>query len=278
MINTKAFINTLFDPYQKSCYTKLANGRFLSKFPKKTDLFFCINALHPELDLNPTKEYHAPDKPRRADHNVICFRNFLLEIDDIPVEEQQELLKSRNLPYTSAVYSGSKSVHFIISLKEPLKDINEYRHLALRLHALIPEADPTSKNPSRLSRLPNSIRPDTGNMQKLLYLGDRIDNNYLLSLLPEVEYVTREELQQNIQQAGSRFIPLQLLEACYDPDDVMLSMDIRGRNQFFFWLGQRLKEIELDKDKKRELVERAYLNLKNTQDFAISEAYEAARV
>jgi hypothetical protein len=278
MITTKAFINTLFDKDQKTCYTKHANGRFVTSYPKYNALFFCINALHPDIDFNPTEEYHAPDKPRRADHNVICFRNFLLELDNIPVDKQVELIKSRKLPITSAIFSGSKSIHFIISLEEPLNNIDEYRHFAARLHALVPEADPTTKNPSRLSRLPNVKRTDTNKMQKLLYLGKRIPFATLDALLPKVEYTTREELEQKSVQAGSRFIPLQLLEACYDPDEVMHSMDINGRNQFFFWLGQRLKELQLEQDKRKELVERAYLNLKNTSGFSISEAYSAARV
>jgi len=119
------FLNSLFDAGQQTCFSPDARGIEVTTQPGKHDLFFCINALNPALDANPTEPWHRVDLPRRADHNVICFRNFLLEIDNMPIEQQVEHV--RNLvPVTAIVFSGKKSYHFIISLTEPMPDYDSY--------------------------------------------------------------------------------------------------------------------------------------------------------
>jgi len=104
----KKFVDLLFDPGQKTCFSKDAKGTMVRE-PKGQDLFFCINALNPEEDTCPTEKYHRAGRPRRADGNVVCYRNFLVEIDTMPVEQQMHYVKNR-LPFTTAVYSGGKSL------------------------------------------------------------------------------------------------------------------------------------------------------------------------
>lgn len=275
MSSKSAFLRLLFDPGQQTCFSSTAKGTQVRKYAREEDVFFCINALDPSTDQNPTLEYHAPNKPRRADHNVVCFRNFLVEIDNMPLDAQLELIKKRGLPISACTYSGSKSNHFIISLEEPLSSASEYRTLARQIHALVPESDPTQKNPSRLSRLPFAFRKDTSKVQKLLYLGSRIKLADLLEVLPEV---SEEHYVASGVSINPRFIAVEVLEFCYEPDEVMERMSIQGRNHAFFYLGKRLEDLGYDLETRRSLVERAYTNLKHKKDFSFAEALQAARV
>jgi len=121
------------------------------------------------FSLNPL----SPGK-RRADENVTVFRNFLVEIDSIPLPQQRKAVADLDIPYSSLVYSGGKSLHAIVSLSDPCETEAEYRQFGLRFMAAVPIADPTTKNPSRLSRVPGSFRVDTRRVQGLLSLGARI--------------------------------------------------------------------------------------------------------
>lgn len=261
------FLETLFDPGQKTCFTKTSKGTRLRQ-PLQTDLFFSINALHPKKDMNPTQPYHNWYTPRRADGNVICFRNFLIELDDYTTEQQIKYVSDK-IPFTSAVFSGGKSVHFIVSLKTPLADAEEYSKVAYRLHTLLPLSDKTTKNPSRLSRLPGVRRPDTGAMQNLLQLNGRIANHELLDILPEIPEFKKAE-------RNSDFLSVDILNAISRPDSTRADLGL-GRNSFFFWLSCRLDEAGIYAGDRREKVERAYYNLRDKTDFKLSEALMAAR-
>jgi hypothetical protein len=174
------------------------------------------------------------------------------------------------------VHSGGKSCHFIISLKEPLSSLDEYRNFARRLHALLPDVDPATKNASRLSRLPFRIRPDTKRFQKLLFLGERIDNAQLDALLPLVETPTYEPLK--FESREGMMVNAEIVYASMAPDELMLKMGLGGRNAFFFWLGKRMLELGYDLEKRANLVEKAYLNLANKKGFSYNEARAAARI
>jgi hypothetical protein len=115
---------------------------------------------------------------------VICLRNFLIEIDKIPLVQQAEYIEEIKMPFTTAVYSGGKSIHYIISLEEPCKDIKEYRELAsFLMDDIIMFVDENNKNPSRLSRTPDFIRPDTGRKQEILELRKRVTKEEMLTFL-----------------------------------------------------------------------------------------------
>lgn len=113
----------------------------------------------------------------RKDSNVTSFRNFLIEMDEgaLTKDEQMDLARSINLPFSTAVWSGGKSVHFIISLVEPI-DEPTWRKWAEALIKAVPGADPSTKNPSRFTRLPGAFRRDRQTTQNLLYSGGRVPN------------------------------------------------------------------------------------------------------
>jgi hypothetical protein len=254
----------------QTCFAPDAKGTEVFAFPDSEDLFFSINELDAHRDHNPTESYHRMEKPRRADHNVVCFRNFLLELDDMPLDRQVQYMNER-LPWTSAVYSGGKSVHFIISLEEPLASEADYREVAERLHMLAPAADPACKNPSRLSRLPGRIRRDTGKEQALLQMWGRVPNADLFALLPPLPTAEATPLS-NDKRIHDFF---SFVNA---PDDGIRKLGCGGRNAFFYWLGNRLKDVGADSASKRALVEKAYANLQRKSGFSLREALAAARV
>lgn len=247
------FLSKLFEPNERTCYAPNAFETALWPAPTQHDLFFCINALS------------GP----RSDANVQSYRNFLLEIDSMPLPQQIDLVTKR-LPVTSIVYSGGKSYHFIISLQEPMQTEADYRRVWRGLYEAIPEADKSTKNPSRFSRLPGVLRPDTGLLQELIYLGDRIPLAKLPAPAPIREIVAGP--------ANVLFVTQQLNEMLELGVDNFLQAKEMGRNQFFYWLGKRLSELGHTRMQKKEFVDKIYNRLRNKKEFSIREAYAAARV
>lgn len=134
--------------------TKGRSWKLVDKKPKAQ--FFTINPLQ--------------KGKTRADNNVSVFRNFLFEIDEIPLEDQIPLFAKAKFPFTTMVFSGRKSYHLILSLDKDLESRDDYDAIwkaiekALSLHGA--KVDKKCKNPSRLSRLANAKR-DNGKVQEL---------------------------------------------------------------------------------------------------------------
>lgn len=252
-MNRDKFLRTLFDEGQQTCYAKDAYGIAIKPAPEDGDVFFSINAMHNS----------------RADANVLCYRNFLLELDSVPLEQQISLVTNK-VPVTAITFSGGKSYHFILSLVEPVQTETDYRRIVRGLMEAVPEADKSTKNPSRLSRLPGAIRPDTGLLQDLVYLGNRIP---LAELPKPAPYHEPKELPKDIV-----FVTSQLNEVLFQGVDNYIAGHFSGRNQFFYWLGKRLSELGKSRDEKKVLVDKFYQKMENKRNFGIREAYAAARV
>lgn len=267
------FLNTIFHPEAATCFTAKPHGTDVRP-PLEGDLFFCINELDSSRDAEPTQDWHHPDRPRRADCNVTSYRNFLIELDNMPLYDQVAYVKSR-VPVTSIVFSGGKSYHFIISLEVPLSSKAEYDSIARRLLKLLPAADKSCKNPSRLSRLPFATRPDTGLKQDLVYLGSRIENKRLLDLLPEENMrITQTRSPDEVRLLTTPII----MEAADSPNQVMAKMGMDSRNRFFFWLHNRFKDAGIGAEAQWYYTEKAYNNLQDKEDFGWDEAQAAARL
>jgi hypothetical protein len=189
-VNTlKDFLAVLFDAGQSTCFacdpkgTRVSSVAALSTAQQNSN-FFCINAIDGTADRSPSQSWHSALVPRRADGNVVCFRSFLIEADEGSLEEQQGYVESIGMPWSACVFSGSKSLHYVVALETPLSSRAAYDHLAKRLHAAVGvgKADPATKNPSRLSRLPGAARADKGGaVQSLLGLRRRVANESLLA-------------------------------------------------------------------------------------------------
>jgi hypothetical protein len=104
--------------------------------------------------LNPIKGF-------RQDLNCTAFRNFLIEMDYGPVKQQLEYVKKQEMPYSAVIFSGGKSLHFLVSLDRDLPDEKTYRKIAEWILAIMTAADQNCKNPSRSIRVPGPKRDDS---------------------------------------------------------------------------------------------------------------------
>lgn len=260
-MSQQKFLQTLFNYGEQTCFgkspfeTDINDTPWDGFFDNDGDIFFSINPMHTS----------------RADANVTAFRNILLECDNMPLDQQIAYIQHK-VPITSIVYSGGKSYHFIISLAESCSTKEEYDQLVRRLHAYLPEVDPTTKNPSRFSRLPDVIRPDTNKLQELVYLGSRTPRATLESILPALEVPKTHD-----KPPAGFFNPL-VVDSMFYPDAVMVKTGIHSRNQFFFWLGQRLLDSCAPFEQRLQIIETTYAALKNKRDFSLQEARIAGRV
>jgi len=160
--------------------------------PQYRDLqYFSINAMEGE---------------GRADVNVVKHRNFLVEFDKIPLQEQVDVVKGLKMPYSTMTYSGSKSIHFIISLEEPLVNRNVYDFSVEWLYKILTPygVDTQTSNPSRFSRVAG------GTNEKLIPELDlngkpKLDENKKLTI-KEILYS-----QQKLLEVKAR-IPNQVME------------------------------------------------------------------
>lgn len=166
---TKHYLDALFDADDYIC---------LGATPFATNL-----AAICDLSLDPKDmagyEYVAvnPFKPgtKRLDANVSVFRNIVLEFDDAGLDDQAALIEELRIPYTTVTFSGGKSLHVVISLVQPCADRGQYDALVKDIYACVPMADPTSKNPSRFTRLGGATRPTQGGgiEQRIMDVGYR---------------------------------------------------------------------------------------------------------
>lgn len=169
-MNRKAFIEALFDIDDLVAWGKTdAYCRYpKSPWPEMlhtTDLKFCINPLN---------------GPRKTE-NVTQINSLLFEMDKdsngniIPFDEQVRLFKESGLPWTTMVWSGTKSVHCIVRLEQPIPE---------RLYKLVWETirgvlvkkgcsiDPKTNLVPQLSRMPGSYRD--GKLQRLIGVRSRV--------------------------------------------------------------------------------------------------------
>jgi hypothetical protein len=170
--------------------------------------FFCINPLLITIDKNPTESWHSPYVGRRADCNVTEYRNFLLEIDTLPLDEQKAVLL--DCPISTLVYSGGKSMHAIISLETPLTSKQEYKNVFARIAKKVPQIDIANSNPSRFSRMANSYRTSNNVLQVLYVCGKRISKETFEAWLgPDTEkkLISEQPLKKiNLQKNTQHFL------------------------------------------------------------------------
>jgi hypothetical protein len=127
--------------------------------------------------LNPIEGY-------RSDINCKAFRNFLVEVDYGPLAAQLEYVRKLGLPYSAVVFSGNKSLHFLISLDQDLPSENAYRVLSEWILKIVTLADQNTQNPSRSIRIPGAWR-EPKKQQKLVEIRGQTRYEDLLAWLKE---------------------------------------------------------------------------------------------
>jgi len=195
------FFKLLFNPGEVTNFSM--NGKQPNKIscaannPPLT-AYFCINALHPTMDLAPEEsKYGRFDLPRRANANVVSHKTFLVEFDKTTLEEQALWLETYRLPITAAVFSGNKSFHLFITLTEEVTP-EEYKVIAESLEQAIlctkMRPDESTKKPSQLARSPEYYRTIDGEQvkQELVILSERVSLDKLIEWI-SFYYVPKTE-------------------------------------------------------------------------------------
>lgn len=108
-----------------------------------------------------------------TDKNVTKYRNFLIELDVLSTKEQVGYIKHSKMPYSAMIFSGSKSVHVLISLSTDLDSEKTYRFISSWILNIMTLADENIKNPSRKIRIPGAQR-SPGKFQELLEFKGKI--------------------------------------------------------------------------------------------------------
>ena len=107
---------------------------------------------------------------RRSEETLTNYKYCLIEADNTPVEKWLTILKNLPLPIKSITLSGNQSAHSIIQLNA--KDKKEWQQMVSEIASVVVPlgACPGSLTAVRLTRLAGVTRPDTGTVQKLVYL------------------------------------------------------------------------------------------------------------
>ena len=151
-------------PANSGVYDRTA-GDIIGNLPPKGDINWAIGDTDPEggawIRLNPLDGQGVEDK------NVVAYRYALVESDEGTLEEQYAIIKALKLPTAAIVYSGKKSVHAVVHIDAPNRDVFRSRVDTLfevcQYNGLV--VDEKNKNPSRLSRMPGVKR---GNQDQYL--------------------------------------------------------------------------------------------------------------
>lgn len=189
-----------------------ANARVV----KMSELFTKLQLDHQFFAINPISYNNnniradGSTGSYRASSNVTTFKNFLLESDVLPLETQIELVAhlNKHVPLRLVTYSGGKSLHMIVSVADTLfpKRVSDpivmYKQIwsglvdkattvaneFLAERGLPPEDkifDSSTKDPARLSRLPEAYRADKEREQKVIFTGGLVAGDELLALATE---------------------------------------------------------------------------------------------
>lgn len=157
-------LNLMFRPGETVCVSHNKYG--YHSIPLQNALNGTVTLVSP----NPDREFEKvesgnltlvalnPIKGWRDDASVTAYRNFLVEMDYGPLPEQLAYAEAIGLPYSAVVFSGSKSLHFLISLDTDLPSYEVYYLMAEWMLAIATAADQNTKNPSRSIRIPGAYR------------------------------------------------------------------------------------------------------------------------
>ncbi len=163
------YLDVLFDKSDEKCFGDNIWDIRLSGAPKPSTEFVSLNPL----------------KGTRRTANVAIFRNILIELDKGSVDSQLAYIAKIGLPHSTLTFSGGKSIHCVISLESPAKDLEEYRRLVELVYTAYDKTklDGSCKDPSRFTRLAGGYRKDKAAYQTSLFVDKRISDDILHSWL-----------------------------------------------------------------------------------------------
>lgn len=194
MSKVQSYLDVLFDKDDHVCLGQDKLG---------TDLFHrqAVDENHPiyaELQYISINPLNNGDK--REDKAVSAYRNFLVEFDQSSLDEQIAFVNQIKLPWSTAVFSGSKSMHFIVALDESLSNEATYRYVAKWIANIVRagSADQNVFNPSRFTRIPEVLRRETGKKQTLVKVKRRVTHEELNAWLTTEENFKRRPMETKV--------------------------------------------------------------------------------
>ena len=118
--------------------------------------------------FNPVNGTPSGDNGGYTDNDVTAHRYALIESDLLPLDLQLAVIAQLPLPISALMFSGEKSYHALVRVDA--SDAMEYRRDVGKMLALLRPLgfDPSTGNPSRMSRLPGAMRGE--GQQRLVYL------------------------------------------------------------------------------------------------------------
>lgn len=193
---TELQLSLLFNPDEGVCAAFDAMGTQVFARDRVDDwaAFFSINPLNL--------------RKRRRDENVTALRNFLVEFDETPLEEQRLFFEQNREIFSTVVFSGGKSYHGIIALSEALPDRQAYKSLFRRIQKAT-KCDVSNSNPSRFSRLAGHFRDEKNTVQELVAIGKRISlaalEEWLVSKGAPIEAPLPPKRRPTLEMKGGKF-------------------------------------------------------------------------
>jgi len=189
------FLDVLFNNVDLMCLVTNPKNPTLFKLEKEKH----VNELATHICVNPMRHGST-----RQSGDVTVFRNFLIEFDEMPIEDQFRLMEGIGFPASLITHSGNKSLHFIISLETPVDTYGEYMTLSTWLQAVVEKyvgrPDKQTRFPSAMTRFPNVLSIETGKSQKLIKVGKRISQDDLFEWLePYQDLLPTEDFSKNDQ-------------------------------------------------------------------------------
>lgn len=121
-----------------------------------------------------------PNEYSGSDKSVSIYRHVLVEMDDMPKDKQNAILRQSRLPISVLIDSGGKSIHAWVRVDAADRTQWDERRDIVYNHLAGQGIDPKNKNPSRYSRLPGAYR--AGTRQRLLAtnLGSDTFENWII--------------------------------------------------------------------------------------------------
>jgi hypothetical protein len=279
---TKDFLNLFFNEGETIC---VSNSKYGYHSINQEDLNDDFTLISPNKDIKPFKisEYDInlmalnPVKGFRQDDNVTAFRSFLVEVDGLSLPEQRSYIDKMEMPFSACVFSGSKSLHFGIVLDKDLESIENYKFIAEWILNIMSKADQLTKNPTRSIRFPNNKRVETGNIQRLIWLKERIKKEDLYIWLnkhpdkkPKPKIIDRE---YDVKLAGGNLtsLPVWLLAELHNGIDFSKR---GGRQNTWFKLGIEFCKAGFTLDQAAAELDKFY---QEERDFNRNEWYNSIR-
>lgn len=194
-----------------------------------------------------------PIKGWRGDEGCTAYRNFLVEMDGYELKAQIEYMKRLELPYSAIVFSGSKSMHFLISLDTDLPSEKVWRLFAQWILSIAALADQQTKNPSRGIRIPGGHRAE--GLQRLVEFKGPVKLSELTAFLKKHPNAMPKEPEKRPVNPDFNFAHLK--DWCIDLLQNGLKAD-KGRNNQWYAIAYEFALSGMSEDDTIEVLGRYF--------------------